>query len=218
MSAPTYLVHSNSNENSPDVCVQVNGSEVLMIGPLTYTHIQNEVPVESTFRLLDLPMELQLAIFELAIEDPRSSRMEFNCRESHSSHARSCTDPIPHFTNILTFPPALARVSRSVRHEVLKIYYSQNYFQIFVRHTKHVDFTMWLEQVDPQYHPLVRLAICATGMLQRKSLPTFVDSMMGLLREAGWEPILGRHRYGISLHVAFPARTVQQIRLLNAYK
>jgi len=160
----------------------------------THTRLQHRVPKKGSFRLLDLPAELQLAIFEFAVEPTRLLIMRLNCPDCHIMHA--CTSARPHQSNRLAFPPALARVSRSVRHDVLKIYYSQNIFHFYVRHIRHVGLTMWLEQIEPRYRHLVKLCFHAGRSLSREPILTFVDDMMGMLREAGWKPAHGDYCEG----------------------
>lgn len=110
-------------------------------------------------RLLDLPTELQLEIFQLVVIQPKalSLNLKFHhCVVPHDQGSRSCPRCTPHSR---CFPPALARVSRSTRHDALKMFYSQNKFKVSLRDIDTVGLTKWLEHVGPEYRCLVRMRI-----------------------------------------------------------
>ena len=164
------------------------------------------------FRLLDLPPELQLAIFHFAVVKPRALRMSVNyhhCVMSHKQKVPSC----PWCTsNSFAFPPALARVSRSVRHDALKIFYGQNRFKITMRHIHTCSFGLlakWLANVETEYRRLVKMRI--TAHFPMRGNPVFVEHTMAMLRTAGWDSVLGRHRDGRYLWLTFGAPVLRRI-------
>ena len=159
------------------------------------------------FRLLDLPTELQLAIFNLAIVKPKALRMNLSWPHAHCVLVvfRHHEYPICPWcrSNRVCFPPALARVSRSIRHDALKIFYGQNRFEISLSRIDSVALAKWLGNVGTEYRPLVRMRITAHMPARGRSF--FVDQTMARLRKAGWEPVLGRHRDARYLCLTFEA-------------
>lgn len=156
-------------------------------------------PCSGQFRLLDLPLELQLAIFNFAIVKRKTLHLNLDLDWLHCNDpCRSCQWCTP---NGLAFPPALARVSRSIRHDVLKIFYGQNKFRVPLRHIDNVGLAEWLGNVGVEYCHLVKMKIDARGPQRGK--PDFVPDTMAMLKKAGWEPILGRHRDGENMILTF---------------
>jgi hypothetical protein len=86
------------------------------------------------FRLLDLPAELQLRVFELAVVEDQpvlAIALHLKCREFQCGHQKY-RHRRGWGTLCYTFagPPPLADTCRSVRHDVLNLYYKGNIFEI----------------------------------------------------------------------------------------
>jgi hypothetical protein len=145
-------------------------------------------------------------IFELAIVKPKPLRMNLNwphCVITHDQRGPSC----PWCTsNSLCFPPALARVSRSIRHDTLKIFYGQNKFKLSLKYIDNVGLVKWLRNVGTEYRCLVKMRI--TAQMRGRGKRTFVEDTMAMLKKAGWETVLGRHRDGKYLIVTFGSPVV----------
>ena len=107
---------------------------------------------------------------------------------------------------MLVFPPPLARVSRSIRHDVLKIFYSQQEFKISLRNVDNAGLAVWLGNVATEYRHLVRMRVVARKSAKEE---TFVEDMMAMLRTAGWDPVLGEHMHGSHLLLTFRAPVVE---------
>jgi hypothetical protein len=173
--------------NEPDEFLKVG---LVLISEKTTT----TSPPGAPFRLLDLPPELRLAIFDLAIVKPKAIRLtlkKLQCLSYHSHMFRSC----PYCeSNRLCFPPALARVSRSIRHDALKIFYGQNKFKAPLEYIDSAGMAEWLGNVGIEYRGLVRMGI-STQWPHHGHLFN-VDYATEILRKAGWEPKLRKHRHG----------------------
>ncbi|KAI7333259.1 hypothetical protein KC315_g4279 [Hortaea werneckii] len=100
-------------------------------------------------RLLDLPPELQLQIFELAVVQEEPIRVNFPCAWSFSRQglglcsadekgSDDMVQSVYHATRrawdaggkSLCRQPALSKLCRAVRHDVLKLFYSKNTFEM----------------------------------------------------------------------------------------
>jgi hypothetical protein len=112
-------------------------------------------------------------------------------------------------TNSLAFPPALARVSRSIRHDALKIFYSQKRYKISLRYIDSIGLAQWLENVGTKYRSLVRMRMTAQRPLRHN--PVFVEYTLSMFRKAGWEPELGRYRDGKYMYLTFGAPAVDNV-------
>jgi len=124
---------------------------------------------------------------------------------------RSC----PHCeSNSLCFPPALARVSRSIRHDALKIFYSQNKFKAPLKYINSFGMAQWLENVGAEYRCLVRMAI----LIRRphRGHPFNMDYAKAILRKAGWEGELDEHLHGNYPYFTFGTLVVE--RVLDAHE
>jgi len=177
---------------------------ILTFHEYALTHL--EVITTHPFRLLDLPSELQLRIFSIAVIEPQPLRRALMCGRCYSPYQDCYPECKWYGTIVLAFPPPLARVSRSIRHDVLKIFYSQHEFKILLRNIDNVGLALWLGNVAIEYRHLVKMRIVA-----RKSVKeaTFVEDMMAMLRTAGWDPVIGEHTHGSSLHLTFGAQVVE---------
>ncbi|GAB1729974.1 hypothetical protein NU195Hw_g4451t1 [Hortaea werneckii] len=101
------------------------------------------------FRLLDLPPELQLRIFELAVVQEEPIRVNFPCAWTFSRRGlglcsadeKGSDDMVEsayHATRrawnaggkSLCRQPALSKLCRAVRHDVLKLFYGKNVFEM----------------------------------------------------------------------------------------
>lgn len=153
--------------------------------------IPDKVLATQPFRLLDLPSELQLTIFELATVTSNILLMGLRCRECDIDYSRHCTCRQDESFNTYKYPPALARVSRSIRHDVLKIFYGQD-FKVFVRFSNYDWLNTWLAHVGPEYRRLMRMYIVAEGA---QFVKPFADYMIAELREAGFDPVPVRCRH-----------------------
>lgn len=112
-------------------------------------------------------------------------------------------------TNSLAFSPALARVSRSIRHDALKIFYSQKRYKISLRYIDSIGLAQWLENVGTKYRSLVRMRMTAQRPLRHN--PVFVEYTLSMFRKAGWEPELGRYRDGKYMYLTFGAPAVDNV-------
>ncbi|GAB1741003.1 hypothetical protein NU219Hw_g6257t1 [Hortaea werneckii] len=100
-------------------------------------------------RLLDLPSELQLQIFELAVVREKPIRVNFPCAWSFSRRglglcsadeqgSDDMVESAYHATRqawdaggkTLCRQPALSKLCRAVRHDVLKLFYGKNVFEM----------------------------------------------------------------------------------------
>lgn len=116
---------------------------------------------DDTFRLLDLPTELQLRIFEFAVIEEEPITISMRIWMNHKCGPRSSDDywPVDYWRlRKLWFggpqiakrtQPAIARTCRYIRAESLKIYYSQNKFEAcycsgHVEDCDSMDTTRWL--------------------------------------------------------------------------
>ncbi|KAK4508578.1 hypothetical protein PRZ48_002317 [Zasmidium cellare] len=93
-------------------------------------------------RLLDLPTELRLSIFEFALTSPTPT-VTFRL------------DPYQLDTYTPALQPPLTRVSRQLRAEILPIYYESNAFILHSEPPKSHDALAWL-RCNEAYLPLLR--------------------------------------------------------------
>lgn len=102
------------------------------------------------FRLLDLPPEIRLMIYELATVAPTPIQVtEIKVGEELVYDPQLC------------YPPALARVCQSIRTDVTKIFYTQNTFEgdYCTARGCHNVLLRWLRRVESRHRGSLKLIL-----------------------------------------------------------
>ena len=128
-----------------------------MAGPNNGEHGAATTPPRS--RLLDLPTEVQLQIYELVLTHPKPINIYLDrCRAER----------------LLRVQPPLSKVSREIRQDVLQLYYS------------HITFSMCCFSGKAQYLKLFRAWLSAIGSANRARLANvYLFSDYAYYRELG---------------------------------
>ncbi|WPA98693.1 uncharacterized protein RHO25_003306 [Cercospora beticola] len=124
--------------------------------------VGNSKEEEPTFRLLDLPPELQLRIFEYAVTMdepisinrrawPRLIGRPLTIEERDHLHPLDLALGFNSEERAARVQPAITRVSRAIRADVIKIYYKNNTFDGRVLHLDESQFRHDILDVDPCY-------------------------------------------------------------------
>lgn len=113
-------------------------------------------------RLLDLPPELQLIIYEYVLTYPswisvllRDCQIRGYCEDKKAHGFRHCHERRRWRTHL-----ALTRVNRYLRNTTLKMYYQRNVFRVDLEYSSGLGdradkFVRWLRLVGPEYRPLI---------------------------------------------------------------
>jgi hypothetical protein len=112
-------------------------------------------------RLLELPVELQLSIYELAVPERELFLLNFPCNSSYrASYAVECEDRKAWESGAKHPPkqPAITQTCRFIRNETLAMFYKRNVFRACYCQTKEMlpPVVQWLTTIGPRNREMLK--------------------------------------------------------------